>query len=233
MRSFVVFCVAVLGVPAALMAAPVQFDLSGAVDRDVVYETGGGALPFGQNTNAVQSFGEAGGMDGLPTDRQVKSSDPELGTYLLRPYDGPNVVELNSASNSPDEEHVIEVPNHRYGKLGLLVTAVDGDASFTIKLTYTDGTTDTQWFEADDWYDLGPRGNLKKAVRDMDRVNTKTGKVEDSNHFNVYEFIMDGTRGLNTDRVLTSVTIGNVPNRWPADTAHYGGVFAINGAPAD
>jgi hypothetical protein len=233
MKKFLVWAVSVCALPAVLCAAPVTFDLSAAVTKDVVYEKGGTAAPFGRNTNAVQAFGEAGAMDGLPADRQVKSTDADLGTYLLRPYDTPNVVELNSSSNAPDEAHVIEVPHHRYSKIGLVVSAVDGDCSFTIKLRYTEGTEDVLWFEADDWYDLGPRGNLKKVIRDRDRVNAKTGAVEDSNHFNLYEFVLDAARGLKPDKVLTSVTIGNAPNRWPGDTTRYGGVFAINGAAAD
>lgn len=231
MKAFMVM-IGVLALAAGAFGEPLRFDISAACNKDVVYEGGGNgtALPFGGNPEAVHCFGEAGFMDGLPKNRLVSSSDAELGMYLLRPYDADNVIELNSLAVAESQDYVIDVPDRAYAKIGLLVSAVDGDCSFTLKVRYEDGTVDTLWWEADDWYDLGPRGNLVKAVRDMDRVEAATGKVEDSNHFNLYEFILDEEHGLKPQGVVLSLSVGNDPNRWPNDASRYGGVFAINGA---
>ena len=64
----------------------------------------------------------------------------------------------------------------------------------------------------------------------MDRVNVNSGAVEDSNHFNLYEFVF---HNVDSNRVLDTVTIGNDPNRWPNNTDRWGGLFAMNGLTAN
>jgi len=217
---------------ASAVAIPVSFDLSRVANKDVVYEAGGhgSAEPFGGNPNGLHCFGEDGFVDGFPQNRYVPSSQEDLGNYVLLRYDQPNVVELCTHSSVEPQTYVIDIPDHVYSKLGLLVSSVDGDSSFTIRLQYKDGTTDFLWWEADDWYDLGPRGNLEKALRELDRVDAESGMAEDSDHFHVYEFVLDEERGLKTDKELVTIAIGTDPNRWPEDQLRFGGVFAINGA---
>ena len=204
----------------------------------MIYEKGvqPKASPLGQNPVGTQSLVEdaySSGTNvavGLPTDRKIQSTSASLGTYILLPYNQKNVIEFSTATNAVPVSYTIHVPTKRYDAIGLLVLAVDGDASFTLKLEYDDGTTDENWFEADDWYDLGPRGNLRKVVRNMDRVEASSGKVEKSGHFNLYEFIFDSLRGLNTEKKLTAITISNDPNRWPDSANRWGCVFAVNGS---
>ncbi len=225
--------------PAVVHAASHPFDLSGAATKDVIFEEGGRASPFGENPAAAHAFAERGHGDGasraegLPRSRKLHSNDADIGEYLLAPYDGPNVIEAGSSQDAPAVNARFEVPRRKYQKIGFVVAAVDGDASFTIKLHYTDGSAESVWWEADDWYDLGPRGNLTKAAREMDRVEAATGKVEKSAHFHLYEFILDETRGLNSARALEAITIGNDPHRWPSDQSRWGGVFAVTGVEAE
>lgn len=217
---------------AAADSAVVQFDISDAAHKDVIYEGGAGTQAFGENPFGEQAFAVSGYNDGttvangLPVSGVLASSQPGLGSYQLLPYDGPNVVELYTHSSGPFVSHLIDVPNQRYAQIGLLVSAVEGDASFTIRLHYSDGI-ETAWWEADDWFDTG--GNLRPSqnviISGMDRVNVNTGEVEDSNHFSLFEFLVTP----DADRVLTGITIGNDPNRWPDDQHRWGGLFAMNG----
>jgi len=212
----------------------VPFDLSDVAEKDVVYEAMANTttLPFGGNPAAQACFVEEGWTNGdatcngLPTNRTVASRDAELGNYTLLPYDKKNVIELATSTNAAAETQTIDVPHHRYSKIGLLVSAEGGEASFTIKLNYLDGSTATDWVEADDWYQLTRSWNQSVSVGDMARVIASNGAIDATNHFNVYEFIFSN---IDTTKVLRSISIGNDPNRWPGDQARYIGVFAMNG----
>ncbi|MBN1269471.1 MAG: hypothetical protein JXB04_07790 [Kiritimatiellae bacterium] len=223
----------ILAVGLAATAHVAQFDLGGAVNKDVIQEASatGSTAPFGGNPVAVAAYVEDGYADGelrangLPSNRIV-TSPSGLGEYLLRPYGGKNVIELESAQYAPAKSLTIRVPPGRYARIGMLVAAVDGDASFSIKINYADSTSDTGWWEADDWYGMGPRGNQALAVGDMDLVNVKTKKIDDANVFGLYEYVYTG---IDTNKVIHSIAIGNDPHRWPDFEQRYGGVFAING----
>jgi hypothetical protein len=231
-----------MGVALALLGGPygraavVVFDLAAAADKDVVYEGGAGTQRFGENPFGTQAFAVEGytdgsvAADGLPVSRQLASTQADLGNYELLAYDGPNIVELYAHQDGPIESHVVGVPNLMYTKIGLLVSAVEGDASFTIRLNYQDGTT-TAWWEADDWYEEGGalRASQLVVIGGMDRVNVQTGQVEDSNHFSLFEFLV----APDPTRVLTSITVGNDPNRWPGDQHRWAGLFAMNGQSVD
>ncbi len=221
-----------VGLIGAADAAVVQFDIGTAANKDVIYEGGAGTQPFGENQFATEAFAVNGYNDGtttangLPASGVLASSQPGLGNYQLLPFNGANVVELYTHNSGPFVSHLIDIPNQRYAQIGLLVSAVEGDASFTIQLHYTDGT-EVAWWEADDWFDTG--GNLRPSqqviISGMDRVNVNTGQVEDSNHFSLFEFLVTP----DADRVLTGITIGNDPNRWPDDQHRWAGLFAMNG----
>lgn len=218
------------------LAAVVVFDLGSAADKDIVYEGGAGTQSFGGNPMGTQTFAADGysdgntAADGLPASRQLASTYAGLGNYELLDYAGNNAIELYTHSSGPYESHVIDVPDLNYLTIGLLVTAVEGDASFTIKLNYADGTV-TEWWEADDWYDTGGslRASQHVVIGDLDRVNVSNGQVEDSNHFSLFEFLYTPDAG----RVLTSITVGNDPNRWPDNQQRWAALFAMNGEVGD
>lgn len=241
MRShLLVWGVAALAAQAAA-AAPVSFDLASAANKDVVCEAKlhPKAAAFGENSAGIQAFVEDGYTDmkvearGLPRTRKIGSNEPGLGQYVLLPYDGPNVIELATQADAKPQRYEIDVPDAKYRKIGILASAVDGDASFTVEFHYADGVVEAAWWEVDDWYDMGPRGNLKKVIRDMDRAVAKTGAVEKSGHFNVYEYVVDQERGLDPEKVLDRIVVGNSPNRWPDTEKRWGAVFAINGETAE
>jgi hypothetical protein len=214
-------------------AEVVQINLGGAVDKQVIKAAGGGGTPqhFGGNLSAKHAYVENGYTDGitiangLPTNHLV-ASPSGLGTYQLLSYTSDNVLELATSGTEPAESHVINVTTGHYTRIGLLVAAVEGDSSFTIELHYQDGTTATDWWEADDWYQAGTRSNCVVAIGAMDRVNVFTGLIDDQDHFNLYEFVF---RNVDSNRVLDAVTIGNDPNRWPGSGERWGGLFAMNG----
>jgi hypothetical protein len=227
---------------AALMCAgaagaeSVQFDLSAAANKDIVMEKGPGATAesFGTNPDGGDYFVEEGYADevatarGLPPDRRIKSTQPGLGTYKLLPYNKPNVIELASRAEAKAQNQFIKVPQKKYQQLGMLVSSVDGDSSFTIKLRYTDGIEQVHWFEADDWYetDVTLRPSQHVALGGMDRA--RQGRIDKAGHYSIFEFLVPA----DPSKTLESIMIGNDPNRWPGDTDRWGAVFAINGETA-
>jgi hypothetical protein len=233
MKATVVFIALAVGFAVAPAHGEfVRADLSSAVDKDVIFESvDATSAIFGEHPEARQMFvvdGHDDGKataDGLPPNRVIDSANPDLGSYILQPYSGKNAIELASDRAAPAESHLVDLPNKKYERIGMIVSAVNGDTSFTIKFTYEDGTITILWWEADDWADTGKdlRPSQRAAVSDMDRINV-SGQVEDSDHFSLFEIFLEPDAG----KVLDSVTIGNDPNRSPDDQPRWGAVFAIN-----
>jgi hypothetical protein len=214
----------------------ISFDLGPAANKDVIWETGGTASRFGENPQGHSAYVVQGYLDGkvrakgLPADRKIKSATQDLGTYMLLPYDKKNVFELPSDAAAPVVSATIPVPPRHYRKIGLVVSAVDGNASMTIKLHYDDNTTTTHWWEADDWGTEREklRVTQQPVINNMDRIRADTGQIETGYPFSLFEFVVSPDR----TRVLKAITISNDPNRWPGDQRRWAGVFAINGAAA-
>jgi hypothetical protein len=210
----------------------VRADLSGSVDKDIIFESAAApSAVFGENPVAkqmlvVDKYDDGHHVaNGLPPSRVVASSNPNLGSYILQPYTGPNVIELASHRSAPPESHVIDLPDKKYELIGLLVTSVDGDTSFTIKLNYVDGTAATNWWEADDWADTGKevRPGQHPVLNGMDRA-ANSGAIEDVNHYSLFEVAVSPDKA----RALDSITVGNDPNRFPDNQGRWAAIFAIN-----
>ncbi len=232
MKFTVVIITLALAAASSARGEFVRADISSAVDKDVIFESASApSAIFGAHPEARQLFVMDGyddgkvTADGLPPDRVIDSANPNLGSYILQPYAGMNVIELASDQAAPAESHVVDLPNKKYELVGMLVSSVNGDTSFTIKFNYEDGSVTTNWWEADDWADAGKdlRPTQRPAASDMDRISV-SGQVEDSDHFSIYEISL----APDAAKVLDSVTIGNDPNRSPVDQAGWGAVFAIN-----
>lgn len=232
MKSILGMIAVVLSVVAPARGETVRADLGSAADKDVIFESA--AVPsaiFGGHPEARQMFVVDGyddgkvTADGLPPDRVIESANPNLGSYILLPYAGMNAIELASDREAPAESHVVDLPNKKYELLGMLVASVNGDTSFTILFDYEDGTVVTNWWEADDWADAGKdlRPGQRAAVSDMDRISV-SGQVENSDHFSIFEIILQP----DATKVLDAVVIGNDPNRSPDFESRWGAVFAIN-----
>jgi hypothetical protein len=229
------FLIAMLIVIALVHTAPadqvVPFDLAAAANKDLVYEAGGRASRFGGNPAASETFVQDGYHDGvstaigIPLTRRV-ASPSGFGEYELLPFPASNAIELATSHDTAFTNFFIDVPDGHYSGLGLLVSAVEGDVSFTVCLHYTDGTVFTGWWEADDWYQAGTRSNVVGAITNMNRVDVNTGLLDGREHFNLYEFAV---RDVESNRVLSAITIGTHPNRWSADAQHWGALFAANG----
>lgn len=229
--TVVVFALALAAAQPARGEA-VRADLSSAADKDIVFESSSVASAiFGEHPEARQLFvidGYDDGKvvaDGLPPDRVIDSANPNLGSYILQPYAGKNAIELTSDRAAAGESHIVDLPNKKYELVGMLVSSVNGDTSFTIKFNYEDGSVATNWWEADDWAENGKdlRPTQRPAISDMDRISV-SGQVEDSDHFSIFEITLEPDAG----KILDSVTIGNDPNRSPDDRPCWGAVFAIN-----
>ncbi|NCC52234.1 MAG: hypothetical protein EOM20_13595 [Spartobacteria bacterium] len=215
-----------------VLADVIQFNISGSVNKDLVYESGGGADAFGSHAGANQSYLEDGysSGNGLPSSRLLSSSQAGLGSYSMLSYDGNNAIELYAAGAAGTVSYNIDIPDLKYDQLGLLVGGVNGDVSFGYTLNYADASTFDGWWEADDWYDTGGdlRANMNVIISDMDNVNVGDGTINDLNHFSMFEFLIMPD---NTDKVIASIDIHNDPSyRWSSSGDGSGAVFAMNGA---
>ena len=209
----------------SVMADLLQFDISASANRDLVYESGGGADAFG---SADQTYLENGysGAAGLPSSRSLSSSQAGLGSYALMSYSGNNAIQLSANSSSPNVSYSIDVPDYGYSQIGMLIAGQNGDVSFGYTLNYADSSSETGWWEADDWYDEDLRGNMHVTLSGMDTAYVGDGNVNDLNHISIYEFLI--TPG-NSAKEIASIDINNSPNRWSASGDGYGAVFAMNG----
>src|SRR4029079_5960388 len=125
----------------------VRADLSGSVDKDIVFEsTATRSQVFGENPEAKQLFAMDGYDDGhcvangLPPNRVVQSTIPGMGSYIFLPYAGLNAIELASSGSASAESHRVDLPNKAYEGIGMVVASVDGDTAFSITMNYEDGT---------------------------------------------------------------------------------------------
>lgn len=221
----------------AWAGGPVSVDLSAAAEKDLIYEADAKGLKaeaFGELAEADQAFVEEGHSDGnvtatgLPKKGTLPSTRTELGTYQLLPYKGKNAIELATRGGTPAESHKLSVPKGHYALIGILTAAVQGDASFTVKLHYSDGSQTVIWWEADDWYDEGDavRASQQVVIGKMDRVRGKDGAIDKAGHYSLFEFLVAPDSG----RELAAITLGNDPNRWPDDADRWAAVFAVKGA---
>ena len=210
----------------------VPFDLSVVANKDVVLEAGnaGRASPFGASPVSSMCFVESGYRQkgvtakGLPFDRLVPSATPDLGRYILLPYDRPNVIELATSREISPTNFLIQIPRGHYSEVGVLAASQGGDASFTLILSYADGTSTTNWFEAGDW--LKSSCHVNPLVGGMERVNPRDGSIDSSNRVSLCEFVFTN---VVASRELAGVTIGSDPNRWPDGEKRFAAVFAVNG----
>ena len=223
-----ILMIAVRSAPAAVV---IQFNIDGAVNKDLVYESGGRADVFGIQPGGDQAYIEDGynAGHGLPDSLTLSSSRAELGNYALMSFNGNNAIELNASASAPNVSYRIDVPDLTYLRLGLLVAGVDGNVSFGYTLNYTDMTTESAWWEADDWYQVGGdlRPNMHVIISGMDNVNVSDGSLNDVNHFSMFEFLITpGAPG----KAIASIDINNNPNRWTSSGNGSGAVFAMNGS---
>lgn len=234
MRRIVLALCVEFAFAACCLGIAVQFDLSGVMEKDVIWEPGGSAVKFGENPGGTQAWvvdGYNDGdeiADGLPPGRALPSTQPGLGYYMLRPYSQNNVMEFPSHGSGGNKSHYIDVPDHAYSRIGMLVASVDGDTTFSITLQYLGGYATTNSWEADDWYDAGGslRASQHVVIGLMDRIlDVSTGEIDDADHYSMFEYLVP----VDSSRVLDSVTVANFPYRWPADQYRDGGVFAMNG----
>ncbi|NCC50959.1 MAG: hypothetical protein EOM20_07045 [Spartobacteria bacterium] len=214
----------------------VRFDLRGAANKDVIYEnqTYSAASRFGEGVAAGMCFVEDGWNDGsttatgLPPNRVLAGSDSGLGSYRLLPYNAKNCIELDTYAVVSEVQHIIDVPNFRYAKIGMLVSSVEGDTMLSVRQNYTDGSVVTSLWWSDDWYIAG--GDPMRAdaivISNMNRVVYSNGIVDGGTSFNMYEFFVDVAE---TNKVLDSITIGTRPYHEPSASHAFAGVFAVNG----
>ncbi|MBN2560391.1 MAG: hypothetical protein JXQ75_05615, partial [Phycisphaerae bacterium] len=213
----------------------IRFDLSPVAEKDIVYNAGdGNNSVFGDHSGDAWCFVEDGWTngamtaDGLPANRRVESVDTNLGTYVLLPYDGSNVIEL--ATLGPAESHTVTAPaTSKLARIGVLAASCWGQASFACEIRYDDYSVTTNWWGADDWSIWERTDQLVVSVcSNMDRAVASTGEIDDADLYNLYEFIIDAGRGLDTNKAITSITFKNAES-WPSGEERYTAIFAVNG----
>jgi hypothetical protein len=145
----------------------VPIDLSTYFNKDVVVNSGDATNdPFDAGDCSMIEDGYRGGL-GLP-------ASGVIGPYILGDYDGPNSIQMGSASSPVS----IDVPPGRYLGLNFVASCGSGDADIHLDVRYEDGSADAMIVRSDDWYDDNPsagmggtlRENLVPAIDGLDRI---------------------------------------------------------------
>lgn len=135
-------------------------DLTAQMDTDAT-GTAGVEVPSGSGL-------DSGGLT-FPTDALPAPGRARLGgrTYLVPPTGGdvPNAITLTGRT--------LYLAPGRYSALDVVATAVDGDHTATVSVTYSDGTTSSAPLTLTDWAAAAPRHGEDVALSAPTRVDRR------------------------------------------------------------
>lgn len=126
------------------------------------------AQDFVFNTKEFR-YGSTGGKYGLPNDGVIESASNTGVKYQLADYTSNNSLLLTA---DDEGELVLEEPGV-FAQLAILSSSSNGSSSFTVTVTYSDGSTEDEDFTVADWF----FGN-NPAIKGIGRINRTTGIYE-------------------------------------------------------
>ncbi|MCB0736111.1 MAG: T9SS type A sorting domain-containing protein [Bacteroidetes bacterium] len=157
-------------------------------------------------------FGPDGGAQGLPNNGLIKSTSNELIVYQLQAFDKNNVLLLTA----DDEGELVLEKASVFSKLSILSASAQGESEFTVTVTYSDNTTETESFVVADWFD-----GSNPAISGFGRVNRTSNVFEDKdNNPRLY----DSELKVNPSKVVTKLKFSKV------NSSSRTGIFAVCGA---
>ncbi|WOB45037.1 DUF4347 domain-containing protein [Thermoleptolyngbya oregonensis NK1-22] len=193
--------------------SPVQFNLSGVLNRDVIANTGDSiqdSIDNQTNVMITQSVATAiGGANGqgLPDNGffAANAFRPNMQLAYSNTNNGNNVWFATANGQSMN----FAVPPGQYSEVHIAVLSTEGASSMRLTFHYSDGTTQTTGsITIPDWFDeITESASLYYMINGMDRARNTAGTLfEDANDPAVF-----GARFLpNTGKTLQSVTVEKV-----------------------
>ena len=112
--------------------------------------------------NYNQSTAPAGG---LPVNRTITSANNPTIIYILQPYNGNNVLLLNTANSA--RTLTLTTPQS-YQVLSILASSAEGASTFTVRLNFNNSTYTDYSFTVPDWFNGTPFG-----IQNIGRVNAR------------------------------------------------------------
>ena len=122
--------------------------------------------------NYNQSTAPAGG---LPVNRTITSANNTSIIYQLQPYNGNNVLLLNTANSVGTL--TLTTPQS-YQLLSILATSAEGASTFTVRLNFNNSTYTDYSFTVPDWYNGTPF-----AIQNIGRVNARQYSTNSGERF--------------------------------------------------
>ena len=173
-------------------ASPVQVDLTSSFIRTGIYTDGSMFSPNGGFDAAGAAY--SANQIGSPT----ITFDGTL--FQLGPANAPDVV---SSANQ-----AVPLPAGKFASLQMLAAAVNGDQSAqTLKVNYSDGTSDTFTQGFSDWFDLAAHFPGEAIAKDAGPRNF-SGGTQGHHHVDIYGYLFP----LNSSKTITSITLPNDDN---------------------
>jgi Secretion system C-terminal sorting domain len=122
--------------------------------------------------NYNQTSAPAGG---LPVNRTITSANNSAIIYQLQPYNGNNVLLLNTANSVGTL--TLTTPQS-YQLLSILATSAEGTSTFTVRLNFNNSTYTDYSFTVPDWYNGTPF-----AIQNIGRVNARQYSTNSGERF--------------------------------------------------
>ena len=145
---------------------------------------------------------------GLPVNRTITSANNSAIIYLLQPYNGNNVLLLNTANSVGTL--TLTTPQS-YQVLSILASSAEGASSFTARLNFNDNSYTDCSFTVPDWFNGTPF-----AIQNIGRVNARQYSTNSGERYDDFDGTSTSNPRLydcpitmsNTDKfkVLTSIT---------------------------
>lgn len=195
-------------------------------NRDVVVENTASGPPYvgvavelNPNENlAFYQSGLPGKSYGLPVGGSFVSAMGDNTTFQFQPYTGNNVLVLSSATGLTEGTLTLVSPQ-TFSRLAVIANSASGGGTASLTLNFTDGTSYTTSYNAQDWFN-----NANVALQGVERMDLTSGDTSGATtnpRFYQTSFDLAALLGAG-NKPVASLTFGKA-------AANATGIYAVSG----